>query len=140
MPIRDFPFISLYPGHPPNVWLPINITNPHTGLCVSTYGLIDTGAYSCAIPGFIAQNIGHDIRAGRKKPGSGADGDFDGWEHQIEIDILSQNGTVLHKINAGPTQVIERLPIVLLGVDKFLNDFHLQVHYPNRMFSITCPS
>ena len=138
MPIRDISFISLYNGQPPNPWLPINVINPTTGQNYYTYGLIDTGAYSCVIPGSIAQIIGYDINSGSLVQGSGVGGAFEAWEHSMEIDIKDQNGIVLHKIT-GKINVVIDLQIVLLGVALFLNDFHLQVHYPNQKFSITYP-
>jgi len=61
MPITDFPFLCLAPDNRPRPWLPVKITNPHTGLSMATYGLIDTGADECTMPAYIAAQLGHDL-------------------------------------------------------------------------------
>ncbi len=67
MPIRDFPFLRVTEDNYLRPWLPIRIINPHNGLSVDTFGLIDTGADECSVPVFIAEELGHDLEKGLPK-------------------------------------------------------------------------
>ena len=141
MLIREFPFTTPYPALPPNVWLYLHVVNPITHQYEKAYGLIDTGSCVCAIPGYIADSIGHNVKEG--KPifeGEGVGGPILAWEHQIEIQIFNPDGNIIiHTIPACPTHVFEKLSIVLLGVNNFLCKYLLQIHYPQQWFSIINP-
>jgi hypothetical protein len=143
MPLRDCPFRTSETITTPGPVLPILITNPQNGFEWQTYGLLDTGARSTTIPDFVAKKIGLDIRAGKRETGFGASGDLTLYLHKCKIDIFHVDSTgftddtvVVHTIDSDEIAVLEGLRFVLLGVDDFLSQFHLQVSYPARSFSV----
>lgn len=140
MPIRDFPFLEPWSDSTLNVWLRIRVINPISNVYQDTYGLIDTGASCCAIPGFIAESVGYQINQGRCMACQTGSGITDSFEHNIAIEIFGLNNEHIHVI--GPTQmhVMENLPFVLLGVNQFLENFNLHIDYPGRMFSVKMSS
>jgi predicted aspartyl protease len=136
MPIRDYAFIPL--GGILRPWLPVKIINPHTGLFLNTYGLIDTGADECCIPKDIAEAIGHDVMKGVRKDINGVGGIVSVYAHTTQIEIYNPSGTaVVHTINKTCIDCGEHLSVVLLGVKQFLDNFKLKVDYPAKTFSIT---
>jgi predicted aspartyl protease len=140
MPIKDFPFLNPWSGANPNPWLPIKIINPSNGFFMYSYGLVDTGFEECVIPGFIASALGYKIRTGNAEYVETAGGVSESYRHEIKIEIYNtDNESCLHTIDAGPMDVMAGLNHVLLGVERFLEHFHLQVHYPKKIFSITNP-
>lgn len=146
MPIRDYPF-QAHPQIPiPSPVLPIRIINPDNGKDYKTWGLIDTGAVQTAIPGHIAETIGHNINAVKSIPGYGADGALKIYQHSFTIEIfkMDANGivdadSIIHTISRRRMGVIKDLPLVLLGVREFLKKFVLTVDYPQGRFSVKSP-
>ena len=66
MPLTDCPFFLWADGiYRPT--LQIRIINPHTGLNLRAYGIIDTGADECAVPASYADLLGHNLQAGSQK-------------------------------------------------------------------------
>jgi hypothetical protein len=136
MPIRDFPFLTPWPGGPPNVWLPIRVINPSSAAYQDTYGLIDTGASRCTIPGFIAEAIGYQIDKGTPTPCHTGSGDDVSYEHNISIKIFNLTGDCVYTIDPAQMRVMKKLPYVLRGVQELLGKFHLHVDYPKQIFSV----
>jgi hypothetical protein len=139
MPVRNFPFLTPWDHATPNVWLPIRVINPETNEQVSTFGLIDTGADDCVVPGFIAEAIGHNIALGSSIIHNTAGGSAISYKHQIRIDICDLQDQCLYTINPCPVDVMNGCPCVLLGVNKFLSHFELHIDYPRKLFSVTHP-
>lgn len=146
MPVRDYPF-QVSPDIPiPSPVLPIKIINPDNGKSYKTWGLIDTGAFQTAIPGYIAQAIGHNIDSVKPTDGCGADGILSIYKHSCSIEIFKMDSrgivdtkTIIYKISRRRIGVIKGLPFVLLGVKEFLKKFVLTVDYPQQQFSIKKP-
>lgn len=138
MPITNYPFIPLGPGHPPRPMLPIRIVNPDTNLAVRAWGLIDTGADECSIPARLAVKLGHVLNAGAAKTIGTAGGDAMAFAHttRIEIFSISDHATVVHTIPDTPVDFCPGLDVILLGVKNFLSNFKLVIDYPNHRFSI----
>jgi|SRR3972149_8685122 len=146
MPISDYPFQASSDIPTPSPILPIKIINPDNGKVYKTWGLVDTGAFQTAIPGHIAQAIGHNIDAVKAMDGCGAGGALSIYPHSCSIEIFKMDSkgivdinTVVHKISCRRIGVIKDLPFVLLGVKEFLRKFVLIVDYPRQQFSIKRP-
>ncbi len=140
MPIRDFPFLNPWSGVRANPWLPIKIINPSNGFFVYSYGLVDTGSEQCVIPGFIATELGYKVRTGSSEYVETAGGVSESYRHDVKVEIYDENNErCLSTIDPGPMDVMVGLNHVLLGVERFLERFQLQIHYPKKVFSITTP-
>ncbi len=139
MPITDLCFKSFVPGGFPHPLLPIKIINTHAkkgGPKIRpAYGLVDTGAMSCAIPAYMAKMIGHNYKKGIKTTFTGAGGEGDSYLHETRIEIVVP-GTDKIVIPAAMINYIEGLPNVLLGVSGFLERFILKIDYPRHLLSI----
>ena len=120
--------------------LKITIVNPATGLSVSTFGLIDTGADECAIPAGFARALGHNLQAGITKTIQTGNGATSAYAHTSTIQIHDPlTNVVAHTIQQTPVDFMPNLHVVLLGVRNFLGTFVLTVDYPQQEFSIIRP-
>lgn len=137
MPIRNFPFRSILPGEPLKPYLPIRIVNPKSGESMIWWGLVDTGADSCAIPADMAGDLSHILKKGKPVSGYSASGESDGYIHTTNIEILDYDGNVVYEEHTAEVEYTVGLPTVLLGVKGFLDSFVLTVDYKNQCFSIT---
>ena len=86
---KNFPFKQISPLDMPRPMLPIVIKNRNTGDSIFAWGLIDTGADSCAIPAKYADILGHRLKAGDKINIGTGNGSTCAYAHTTEIDILS---------------------------------------------------
>jgi hypothetical protein len=92
----------------------------------------------------MAHILGHNQTTGIQIEGVGAGGATKSYYHSTEIQIygLTSDGYpdsshIIHHIPLTTICWMENLPIVLLGVELFLEKFKLIVDYPNQKFSIT---
>lgn len=130
MNLQDIPFIQISPGDTPKPWLPIVITNPHTGNKVKTYGLIDTGADECALPAQFADILGHNLQKGTPKEISTGNGITKAYSHTVSIETNDfRTDDVL-------IDFMPNLSVPLLGVRSFLGKFILTVNYKAQTFSL----
>lgn len=126
----------------PRPMLPIRIINPETGLAVPAWGLIDTGADDCAIPAKYASLLGHNLQAGRERRVGTGNGITTAYAHKTNIEILKIEGdtvlenVVVENVTATPIDYMPNLDTILLGVDKFLSRFVLEINYPRCYFSL----
>lgn len=141
MPISDYPFTIMAPGHPARPMLPVRIFNPATGKFINSLGLIDTGADECAIPAQYANILGHNLSSGAVKQINTGNGATNAYAHTTRIDILGLNGSmwVVHTINDTPIDFMPNLGVILLGANNFLSRFILTIDYPSQKFSIKLP-
>ncbi|MFZ2658444.1 MAG: hypothetical protein WAX69_26155 [Victivallales bacterium] len=84
---KNFPFKQISPLDMPRPMLPIIIKNRKTGDSIFAWGLIDTGADSCAIPAKYAGILGHRLKAGAKINIGTGNGSTCAYAHTTEIDI-----------------------------------------------------
>lgn len=143
MPINAYPFIAVGYGQPSRPYLPIKIINPATGQFILQWGQIDTGADECALPAWIAQQLGHNLTDGKAKQIGTGNGTTMAYAHTTVIEIFKLDGvgaidntTVVHTIPNTPIDYMPNLHCVLLGVKSFLGQFKLTVDYPHTCFSI----
>ena len=130
MSLQDIPFIQISPGDIPKPWLPIVITNPHTGSKVKTYGLIDTGADECALPAQFADILGHNLQKGAPKEISTGNGITRAYSHTVSIEAGDfRTDDVL-------IDFMPNLSVPLLGVKSFLGKFILTVNYKDQKFTL----
>ena len=148
MPNEIYPFIS--PPHQPkevckNAWLPVVVTNPVTGESLFSYGLIDTGAFDVAVPGFLAEQIGINVTDGQKIDSGTAGGTIKVYLHDLNIEIFG------FKIDKGKFQITNQihsainasigccpdLKTLLLGRFNFLDHFILSINYLDQNFPLT---
>lgn len=139
MPIKDCPFTDFKSGiYRP--YLALKIVNPHTNKSIKTFGLIDTGADECAVPAFIAEELGHNLHAGIPKTITTGSGKASVYRHTTKLEIYHPlSGELLYTVTDTPVDFVFNLPIVLLGVNNFLSRFVLTIDYPNKSFSIKFP-
>ena len=133
----SYPFRPLSLCDDPHPYLPIRITNPHTGKSCDAYGLVDTGADACFIPGWLAKQLGHDLAKGINpaKIMTG-NGEATAAEHTMRIEAKDGNGSTVFSVDDALIQVMPNLNVILLGVSMFLEHFVLTVNYPKQTFSI----
>jgi len=138
MPITDYPFMLLGPGHPLRPVLPVRIINPLTNLSCRAWGIIDTGADHCSIPAVFATRLGHNLAVGTAKTIGTAGGQATAFAHTtcIEIYSIGQTSRLIHTIPQAPVDFCPGLHVVLLGVENFLSNFKLTIDYPKQRFSI----
>ena len=140
MPIDHFPF-STNGGGIYRPWLSLRIINPHTGLSLTTYGLVDTGADECAIPASFAHLLGHDLCKGSPKGIQTGNGETASFSHTTTFEILLPGtGQMVYRAENTPVDFLPNLFTVLIGVKNFLGKFVLSVDYPGRVFSIKHPA
>jgi hypothetical protein len=153
MPIRDFPFIkptTRFRCAKP--FLAVRITNITNGKSFRTYGLIDTGADRTSFPKFIADNLGCILpKKGRKVETAGGPGEVFPYEHcRIEILDTRSGGGSLDLKKADDVETVytfeeitvdfsKTLRISLIGVENMLDQFMLEVNYPQKTFSMLLP-
>ena len=142
---KNFPFKQISPLDMPRPMLPIVIKNRNTADSIFAWGLIDTGADSCAIPAKYADILGHRLKAGDKLNIGTGNGSTCAYAHSTEIDILSVdnhghvdvNPDKLFSIPETKIHYMPRLDTILLGVNDFLNHFILIIDYPSKSFSLS---
>lgn len=139
MPIKNFPFIDVGSGDA-KPWLLIKIINPETSKSYIQYGLIDTGADECTMPGKVADILGHKLTAGHKKTVMGVGGEVETYSHTTNIEIFDSRQDVIYEIKNVLVDYVPGLAIPLLGVKDFLCLFNLHINYPQKKFSILYPS
>jgi len=132
-----YPFRSLSQCDSPHPYIPIRIRNPHTGQSCDAYGLIDTGADACFFPGWLAEQLGHDLNKGLhpSKIMTG-NGEATASEHTLRLEVKDITGKSIYIVNDALVQVMPNLNVILLGVSMFLEHFVLTVNYPKQTFSI----
>lgn len=122
--------------------LPLRIINPHSGLSIRTWGVIDTGAKTTLIPKGIADDLKHDWQKGVAVKGPTAGGELRAYQHTFEIDVLGMD--VQGKVDEGIVEAViprQQIPVadfqmVLVGVKEFLRNYILEIDYPQRVFSL----
>lgn len=130
MLVKDYPFTIARPGQTARPYLPVTIINPENGNQLNVFALLDTGADECAFPASFAAPLGHNLQAGFLKKVSTGNGITTAYGHTVNIKAF--NFTV-------ESIVIDFMPnlnIPLLGVKSFLNNFTVNIDYPNKKFSI----
>jgi predicted aspartyl protease len=132
-----YPFRPLTLYDDPHPYMPIRITNPHTGKSCDAYGLIDTGADACFIPGWLAKQLGHDLAKGvhPSKIMTG-NGEAMAAEHTLRLEAKDSRGASVFVVDDALIQVMPNLNVILLGVSMFLEHFVRTVNYPKQTFSL----
>lgn len=130
MKIKNIPFRKLSLNDFSRMWLPVTIINPKTRKSIKVFGLIDTGAYECALPALYAARLGHKLRLGEEREINTGNGVAIAYSHTVTIRTFefSTKNTLI--------DFIPNLYIPLLGVKSFLNHFILTVDYPRQVFSL----
>lgn len=145
MPIVDFPFLQSSPDAISRPMLFIKITNPITGFTLDSVGVIDTGADTSAVPAMFAPILGYDFKSGIPKPMGTGNGLTIAYSHQCRLDIydtnsvLNRNVNIIYTTSEVQIDFMEKLPIILLGVNDFLGQFFLGIDYPAQLFSLRSP-
>jgi hypothetical protein len=119
------------------------LKNPDTKQKLFTWGLIDTGSDTCAIPATYAEILGHNLLKGKNKQITTGNGITQSYEHTTEIDIFGFDSNSIIKsdnpILKIPETYIDYMPnlgIPLLGVDGFLERYTLTINYPHQFFTL----
>ena len=143
---QDYPFVQFQDAKgfvfiEPAPYLPIRITNPHTGEFFVTYALIDTGADACVFPAELAVALNHDFKGKGVISDEviGISGPGTVYMHTFNLEILLPNrqdvlktfDRVLIKCRDQ-----EQLPAVL-GVSDCLRHFRITIDYPQQVTTIS---
>jgi predicted aspartyl protease len=120
--------------------LPIVIWGPDgaRGIKVEA-ALVDTGADYCMCPSKITKPIGYKLRSGEPIDFGGAVATGKAWRHFADITILTHDyRAIFHKISDVPLALVQkRKPFpVLLGRDGFLDQFVINIDFPNKLFTL----
>ena len=139
MPINNIPFTGsdgiLFAR------LLVLIKNSHTGLYNKQFAVIDTGATYCGIPGYVAENIGHDVETGKSILVSTVNARSTGYLHSNILEICHPvSEEILYTTEDLPVLVMPNSSRILLGRLHFLNNFILTIDYPNQPFSLNYPT
>jgi predicted aspartyl protease len=130
MPIYRFEFKAVRFGATARPYVPVVLTNPHSGLSTSVYGLVDTGADDCALPAAFASLLGHHLEKGITKEVGTGNGTTTAYSHtsRISFDGFSTEDILI--------DYLPNLKVPLLGVRSFLSRFIVTIDYPSRKFSL----
>jgi len=123
------------------------LENPDNGQTLKTWALIDTGADSIVVPGFVAKILRHNVdhKSVKKVKCAGVGGSAETFYHTFRINVLSLSPSgvvsdkVAVKISKRELAVAPGLHVVLLGVNDFLGKYLLSIDYPKKMFSVKSP-
>ena len=129
MELLNIPFTKLAAG---DIQRPVIIINPHTHKEAKVFGLIDTGADECALPGFYADILGHNLKQGRVKEVNTGDGATFAYSHTVNIKIKGCNFVIQNTL----VDFLPNLHTPLRGVKSFLNNFILTIDYTRKIFSL----
>ncbi|MCK5564276.1 MAG: hypothetical protein KAJ07_03440 [Planctomycetes bacterium] len=147
MPVDNHPFISKCEVGVPAPLLPIRIINPKNGGVYPTFALLDTGATSTAIPGYIADDLGIVVESVKPKEVFGIAGKAWSYPHPFIIEVLAQNPDATNSADEcklirklqGKIEVIKGLGVTVLGAWDFMNRYVITVDYPKLDFSVKLP-
>jgi hypothetical protein len=96
VPECTYPFVAFSDEagnvvRPPSTYLPVRVSNPHSGLSVVVYALVDTGADQCAFPESLAVDLGHDFQGKdvASETTVGVSGTTNVYLHTFDIAILT---------------------------------------------------
>ncbi|OHD05913.1 MAG: hypothetical protein A2Y34_05285 [Spirochaetes bacterium GWC1_27_15] len=106
------------------------IKNTETDKKINAMALIDTGADECALPGFYATILGHNLENGFKKDVKVAGGNTVAFRHT--------NKLIIPKINFIKNMIIDFIPnlhIPIIGVN-LIENFNVFLYYPKKYFII----
>ena len=144
---QEYPFVQFQDAKGriflgPAPYIPIRITNPHSGKFVVTYALVDTGAEACVFPAELAVMLDHDFKGkgvyAREVIGITGPGRV--YMHTFNVEILLPNRQDVLKAFS---QILvkcrdqEQLPAVL-GVSDCLRNFKITIDYINQVTTISC--
>lgn len=145
MAIVEYPFTApdKYKHYGPQPYLPINIINPDSDCSTFTWGLIDTGAFTCRLPEMYADLIEVDTTKKRPMQGETGGGLSKGFTYPCCIEILEMDrqgkvceDSVEIRISKTDFAFGGEAPFVLLGVREFLKNYRVTIDYPRKVFSI----
>jgi len=130
MPIHSFEFKTVRFGGIARPYVPVVLTNPHSGLSTSVYGLVDTGADDCALPAAFAPLLGHHLEKGIIKEVGTGNGTTTAHGHtsRISFEGFSTEDIMI--------DYLPNLKVPLLGVRSFLSRFTVTIDYPGQNFSL----
>jgi hypothetical protein len=124
-----------------STYLPVRVTNPHSGSTVVVYALVDTGADECAFPESLAVELGHNFQGEEviTETTVGVSGTTSVFMHTFDIDILTpdRNGVFASFPGLLISCVATEIP-ALLGVSGCLEQFVLTIDYPEMAMTLAC--
>ena len=145
MPQHTYPFVAFTDPkgnvvRHPSTYLPVRITNPHSGLSSVTYALVDTGADTCVFPEALAVSLGHNFTGEgvKTQKTQGVSGATSVFMHTFDLDILTTDRSKVFA--AFPNLLIACVPQeipALLGVADCLGHFVLGVDYPRTEITLS---
>lgn len=135
---QTYPFVTFKDAqgkqvNPPATYLPVRISNPHSGMSTVAYALIDTGADNCVFPRSLAVVLGHDFDGKHvlSKSTMGVSGKTEVFLHTFDIEILTPDRSSVFASfkKVLVACVLTDIPL-LLGVADCLSHFVLTIDYP----------
>lgn len=141
MPIENFPLLRRGIDAPYQPLLRLRIVNPDNGFDLQLYGLIDTGADECSLPGWCASKLGYELKAVQPKEVLGVGGSGEAYPHTCIIEVQDLSGSIVMSLGPCEFDFVDQWAesMAVIGVKNFLKDFVLTIDYPQKRFSIKRP-
>ncbi len=142
---HSYPFVQSVDEHgavirPPAPYLPVRITNPHSGKSISTLALIDTGADACVFPAPLAEALDHSLQGSgvHSEEVSGVSGCANVYKHTFNMELLAPDlKGVVQVFTSVLVDCIDQQIPPLLGVLNCLCHFKITVDYLNQTTTIS---
>ena len=146
MPRCTYPFVAFSDEggqivRRPSTYLPVRVSNPHSGQSLVVYALIDTGADQCAFPKSLAVELAHnfDGEGVRSESTVGVSGTTSVFLHTFDIDILTPDRQrIFASFHNLLISCVETEIPLLLGVADCLDRFVLTINYPDMEVTLAC--
>ncbi|SFB72095.1 hypothetical protein SAMN04487907_101254 [Zunongwangia mangrovi] len=120
--------------------LPLKLTNPENGKCISVLALVDSGAEKCTFPMMIAINLGIPLNKSTesKTRTAGISGQgLETYSFKIKIDILNmQRNSIVKTMNLEVSFIKNNSIPPLVGTADFLENFNLMINYPQKSLTL----
>lgn len=142
---QTYPFVEYRDAkgcviHEPAPYLPVRITNPHSGKALTTIALVDTGADACVFPADLAAMLEHNFQAAGVYSTDvvGVSGPGTVYKHTFNFEILMPNQQdVLVSFDHVLVNCIDQEISPLLGVCDCLCRFKVTVDFPRQTTMIS---
>ena len=146
MPQCTYPFVAFGDAdgqivRPPSTYLPVRVSNPHSGKSLVVYALIDTGADQCAFPKSLAVDLAHNFDGDdvRSESTVGVSGATNVFLHTFDVEILTPDRAgVFASFRRLLVSCVETEIPPLLGVANCLDRFVLTIDYREMEVTLAC--
>lgn len=145
MPTHSYPFVQSTNEDGrilrlPAPYLPVRVTNPHSGKSILTLALIDTGADGCVFPSSLAEVLDHSFQGAgvHSEEVTGVSGCANVYKHTFNLELLAPNMQDVFEVFTDVlVDCIDQQIPPLLGVCNCLRHFKITIDYLNQITSVS---